>query len=256
MTLLDRQGPRQLRLHVAPSSYLEALGSVVSSMPVSPRAIASCVGINTPEALLWSHRWVERCGTVLDVGAGLGGPATFMHQLRVGPTVLCEPNPRLADYAREFTGLTTVRAAADALPFADRSFGGLTALAMLSRVDDRRRSLQQMAKVVRAGGRASIWAYVSATDRVWSTPNATFTSLSEVESDLMMSGFEIVEWQTAGAFGHDPMWSEIQDQARSQLRRQYGHLPCVAAEIEENDGIAAGLASGQITYVAYRLRAR
>lgn len=256
MTLLQSRGPQQLRLGVEPTGFLSALGSVIGDMAVSPRAIAASCGSNVPDALLWAHSWVQRCGTVVDIGAGLGGPATFLHQLRTGPTFLVEPDVTVAGYARSFTGLPTVAAPAERLPFPDSSFEGAVALAMLSQTEDRDTALAETARIVRPGGHVSVWAYVSSVGDEMEAESTEFTTLSRLESEFLRAGLEVVDWTAADRFTRDEMWDEIQSQARNRVEALFGSVDAVAAEIRENERLAAEIEAGNVSSVLYRLVVR
>jgi demethylmenaquinone methyltransferase/2-methoxy-6-polyprenyl-1,4-benzoquinol methylase len=97
--------------------------------------------------------------TVLDVACGTGAVALELVR-RTGcsvvgvdqsPEMLAEARRRLADHRIEF-----VQAAAQALPFEDASFDGLTAAYLLRYLDDLPAGLAELARVLRPGATASL----------------------------------------------------------------------------------------------------
>ena len=97
--------------------------------------------------------------TVVDVACGTGAVALELVR-RTGcsvvgvdqsPEMLAEARRRLADHRIEF-----VQAAAQALPFEDASFDGLTAAYLLRYLDDLPAGLAELARVLRPGATASL----------------------------------------------------------------------------------------------------
>jgi len=97
--------------------------------------------------------------TVVDVACGTGAVALELFR-RTGcsvvgvdqsPEMLAEARRRLADDRIEF-----VQAAAQALPFEDSSFDGLTAAYLLRYLDDLPAGLAELARVLRPGATASL----------------------------------------------------------------------------------------------------
>jgi ubiquinone/menaquinone biosynthesis C-methylase UbiE len=99
---------------------------------------------------------VEAAGSVLEVGAGTG--ANLGHYGGVASLVLTEPEPamlrRLQKKARDEAPLAKIlRAPAEDLPFEDDSFDIVVSTLVLCGVDDQARSLREIKRVLRPGGR-------------------------------------------------------------------------------------------------------
>jgi ubiquinone/menaquinone biosynthesis C-methylase UbiE len=110
----------------------------------------------------------EAAGDVLEIGAGTG--ANLDHY---GPGVrsltVTEPEPpmfrRLEQHVRERAPHATVlRAPAEDLPFEDDSFDVAVSTLVLCGVDDQRRALRQLARVLRPGGRLLFLEHVRSDD--------------------------------------------------------------------------------------------
>ncbi|WP_341924506.1 class I SAM-dependent methyltransferase, partial [Nocardioides psychrotolerans] len=84
---------------------------------------AACRGSGSPSGLEWLARTmgVRRDATLLDVGAGTGGPAELVAR-RLGATpMLAEPMPDACDAAQRMFGRPVSVADGASLPFADAS---------------------------------------------------------------------------------------------------------------------------------------
>jgi ubiquinone/menaquinone biosynthesis C-methylase UbiE len=98
----------------------------------------------------------EAGGSVLEIGAGTG--ANHAHYNGVESLVFTEPEPamlrRLQKKARDEAPLAKIlRAPAEDLPFEDDSFDTVVSTLVLCGVDDQARSLREIKRVHRPGGR-------------------------------------------------------------------------------------------------------
>ncbi len=116
---------------------------------------AGCRGSGGPVALDW---FLDRLGlqadsTLLDVGAGVGGPAGYAKQRTGVRGVLVEPEAGAGRAARDLFGLPVLRADAAALPVRGGSFEVAWCLGVLCTTPDHRAVLGELRRVVRPGGR-------------------------------------------------------------------------------------------------------
>jgi SAM-dependent methyltransferase len=87
---------------------------------------------------------------ILDVGCGTGTMLTYL--ARYGTAEGIDMDADAIEYCHE-RGLTRVsQAGAEHLPFADGSFGLVTALDVIEHIDDDRAALQEVRRVLRPGG--------------------------------------------------------------------------------------------------------
>src|ERR1700733_12078221 len=112
---------------------------------------AACRGSGQPAVLDWLlERLGPRPGEVMiDVGAGMGGPAAYAARRTGVQPVLAEPEPGACRAAARLFGAPVVLADATALPF-----GAATA--------DQRASPGPPRRVVRPGGRIGLLVYRAA----------------------------------------------------------------------------------------------
>jgi ubiquinone/menaquinone biosynthesis C-methylase UbiE len=99
----------------------------------------------------------EAVGSVLEIGAGTGANLAHYHE-RVETLVFTEPEPamirRLQKKANKQAPLAKIlRAPAEDLPFEDDSFDTVVSTLVLCGVDDQSRSLREIGRVLRPGGR-------------------------------------------------------------------------------------------------------
>ena len=137
------------------------IDSAISALPESyQRWRASELGRITDE--LEQDLILELCGDVaglrlLDVGCGDGVLAASLSRVGADVTGL-DSDPRMLRAAQERQGsevlsIRFMRGDVNALPFADRSFDVVTAIAVLCFVPDARSAMAEMARVLKPGGR-------------------------------------------------------------------------------------------------------
>jgi ubiquinone/menaquinone biosynthesis C-methylase UbiE len=110
----------------------------------------------------------EADGSVLEIGAGTGANLAHYDD-KVGSLVFTEPEPamlrRLQRKAGEETPLAKIlQAPAEELPFEDDSFDTVVSTLVLCGVDDQTRSLHEIQRVLRPGGRLLFLEHVRSDD--------------------------------------------------------------------------------------------
>jgi ubiquinone/menaquinone biosynthesis C-methylase UbiE len=146
---------------------------------------------------------------VLDIGAGIGGPARFLAATlgcRVTGVDLSEP---FVDAARYLTNRTGQSAAVSFetgnaldLPFGDAGFDVALLQHVAMNVADRPRLYREARRIVRRGGRLAVYDVVSGGGEPlfplpWaSTPEASFLlSADETRGAIEEAGFRTLAWQ-------------------------------------------------------------
>lgn len=115
-------------------------------------------------------RWVPRAhGDVLELGVGTGLNLAFYDSGHVRKVTAIDPAPRLLERARTRVAtapvpVELVQAPAEQLPFADRSFDSVLVTYSLCSVDDPRRALAEVSRVLRPGGELVIVEHGLAQD--------------------------------------------------------------------------------------------
>lgn len=127
---------------------------------------AGCRGSGNPAALDWliDRMELKPGESLLDSGAGVGGPAGYaVSRFPVSP-VLVEPQIGACRAARSMFDYPAIQAVADALPFSDNAFDGAWCLGVLCTTDAQQQVLTELRRVVRAPGRIGLLVFVATTD--------------------------------------------------------------------------------------------
>jgi ubiquinone/menaquinone biosynthesis C-methylase UbiE len=124
---------------------------------------AGCRGSGSPAALDWL---IERMGlepgwTLLDSGAGVGGPAAYVTQSRSLSTILVEPEHGACRAAKKLFGYPVLRASGSRLPIRDSSVDAVWSLGVLCTTPDQRAMLEEMRRIVRPGGPIGMLTFVA-----------------------------------------------------------------------------------------------
>ncbi len=145
--------------------------------------------------------------SVLDVGCGDGALAAEFHRRGASFVVGCDPDPDMIAKATARTiaerdGMSYLLSRAEHLPFRDRSFDVVTAVTVLCFVEQRSRAVEEMARVLKPGGRLVIgglgrWSTWAASRRIrawlgnefWR--HARFTTAHELRTAAIVAGFHV-----------------------------------------------------------------
>ena len=199
---------------------------------------AACQG-TSPAVVEWLlHRQDPEPGTVLlDVGAGLGGPAEHAaHAAGVEP-VLVDPVGDSCAAARQLFGRPSVTADGGSLPFADQTAPLVWSLGVLCTVPDKEAHVREAARVLSYDGSLGLLVFERQVDELPEQPRGnTFPTADEVEGLLHDAGLEVLdsvpladlepapaEWSRAAHrvdqwiaqhHGADPRWLRSQRQTR------------------------------------------
>ena len=147
--------------------------------------------------------------SVLDIGAGVGGPARFLaatYGCRVTGVDLSEPFVDAARYLTERTGLSGQvsfrTASAFELPFDDGSFDVALLQHVAMNISDRPRLYREIRRVLKAGGRFATFDVVLRGDEPhypvpWArTPETSFLLTADATREAIEpAGFRTLAWQ-------------------------------------------------------------
>jgi ubiquinone/menaquinone biosynthesis C-methylase UbiE len=127
---------------------------------------AACRGSGSPPGLEWLIAQMRlRAGdSLLDCGAGVGGPAAYAAQAVPISPVLVEPEAGACLAARRLFGFPVAQAVGSALPVADDSVDAAWALGVLCTTPDQLTVLTEMRRVTRVGGRIGLLVFMARED--------------------------------------------------------------------------------------------
>jgi SAM-dependent methyltransferase len=222
---------------------------------------AACRGSGQPAALDWLlERLQPRSGEVMiDVGAGMGGPAAYATRRTGVQPILVEPEPGACRAAARLFGAPVVQADAAALPFRDGTADLAWCLGVLCTAPGssaQRAMLAQLRRVVRPGGRIGLLVYLAAAVELDHPPQGNhFPSGGELDDLFGRAGLQTVDAAGVRDVSHPPQgWADRADAVERELHDRYGHTPELAAADEQSRLFGRLLSSGQLTSQVILLR--
>jgi ubiquinone/menaquinone biosynthesis C-methylase UbiE len=187
---------------------------------------AACRGSGSPVALDWL---IENLGlthgeSLLDCGAGVGGPAAYAARERSVHPLLVEPEPGACRAARALFGHPVVRASASALPVADESFDATWSLGVLCTVPDQLGLLTELRRVVKPTGRIGLLVFVARSTKPFDQPEGNhFPTEGRLVALLHEAGLGIDAWRgTAEMDSPTSEWQDRVEKVATELADRYG----------------------------------
>ena len=215
---------------------------------------AACRGSGQPVALDWLLTGL-RAGPgdlLLDVGAGIGGPAAYAVDRAGVRAVLVEPEPDACRAAARLFGAPVIQADATALPFADGAVGLAWSLGVLCTAPGREAQLAmllQMRRVVHPGGRIGLLVYLAVTGELDDPPEGNhFPTSTDLNSLIRGADLDVLAVADSEDMPQPPAsWQERTAAVERELERRFGHTPQLAAANGQSHRIGHLLEVGQLT---------
>ena len=215
---------------------------------------AACRGSGQPVALDWLLTGL-RAGPgdlLLDVGAGIGGPAAYAVDRTGVRVVLVEPEPDACRAAARLFGAPVIQADATALPFADGAAGLAWCLGVLCTAPGREAQLAmllQMRRVVRPGGRIGLLVYLAVTGELDDPPEGNhFPTSTDLHSLIRGADLDVLAVADSEDMPQPPAsWQERTAAVERELGRRFGRTPQLAAATGQSRRIGHLLEVGQLT---------
>ena len=224
------------------------------------RIPAACRGSGSPAALQWL---VDRLGlaageTLLDCGAGMGGPAAYAVQQRSVTPVLVEAEGGACRAARALFGYPVLRASATALPIGEDSFDTAWSLGVLCTMPDQLALLTELRRVVRPSGRIGLLVFVARTSELFVAPEGnhfpTEGSLLRLVDEAQL---RIDEWCGTEEMAPAPQeWQSRVEKVTAKLSASHGAEPAWQLAERQSELIGRLLADSVVTGEMLTLRYR
>jgi SAM-dependent methyltransferase len=215
---------------------------------------AACRGSGQPAALNWLLAGLRPgpADPMVDVGAGLGGPAAYAAGRTGVRPVLVEPEPDACRAAARLFGAPVIRADATALPFADGAVGLAWSLGVLCTApghDAQLAMLRELHRVVRPGGRIGLLVYLAVVPELDDPPEGNhFPTSTDLHALLGRADLDVLAVAASQDMPEPPAsWQERTTAVESELRRRFGHTPQFAAAAGQSHRIGHLLGTGQLT---------
>lgn len=234
---------------------------VAESLGPGYRIPAACRGSSRPSALDWLLADLDpRPGDLMiDIGAGLGGPAAYASGRTGVQPVLAEPEPDACRAAARLFGVPVVQADATALPFADGAAAQAWCLGVLCTASGpaaQLAMLREMRRVLRPSGRAGLLVFLATRDRLDNPPEGNhFPSRAGLTGLLSEAGLTEVGAADPALLPAPPAWWRERTAAvEAELRHRCGNAPALLTAEEQSRRIGELLHNGELVSQVIRLR--
>jgi ubiquinone/menaquinone biosynthesis C-methylase UbiE len=189
---------------------------------------AGCRGSGNPAALDWLIDGLELTAddTLLDCGAGVGGPAAYAAKARTVRPVLVEPEGGACRAARSLFGFPVAQATASALPLGDQTVDAAWSLGVLCTTSDQLALLTELRRVVRPPGRIGLLVFVAQTSlsQDQQPEGNHFPTEDSLRRLLDDAGLRVADRLATADLPEIPAeWQAGVDTVEDELRRRYGH---------------------------------
>ena len=219
---------------------------------------AGCRGSGSPAVLDWLLDEIDlQAGeSLLDCGAGVGGPAAYAVEQRQANPVLVEPQAGGCRASRRLFGFPAIQADAAKLPFADETFDATWALGVLCTTEEQVQLLQELRRVARAPGRIGLLILITREPSPEGEPEDSFFPTRESFDDsVARAGLRIETCRSVSDIWQPPdSWQQRVDDVEAELKRRYHDESAWQVAQEQSDRIAGLLKDSVIDPHAFVLR--
>lgn len=222
---------------------------------------AGCRGSGSPAALDWLVERLDLTSgqTLVDCGAGVGGPAAYAAQRNGVRPLLVEPEAGACRAARTLFALPVVRADAAALPVANGSVDAAWALGVLCTTEEQLELLRELLRVTRAPGRIGLLVLVAAEPLAPAeVPEGNHFPTMDVFRRLVdEAGLRIDDFCGTDQLGPVPEeWSRRVDSVTAELTARHGDERAWRQAEHQSDLIGELIGDGRISAELFSLRHR
>jgi SAM-dependent methyltransferase len=212
---------------------------------------AGCRGSGSPAALDWLIEQMELApgDTLLDSGAGVGGPAAYAARKRLVSPLLVEPEAGACRAALQLFGYPVLRADGSALPVKDATFDAAWSLGVLCTTPDQVALLHELRRVIRPGGRIGLLAFVARRELPADRTEGNHFPTPDRLRDLMQRcALHTEHWMSTTDLPPIPEeWNTRVDTVTKALADRYEHTDAWQMAERQSSGIGSLLKDGAVT---------
>lgn len=210
---------------------------------------AGCRGSGGPATL---DRLLDRLALspgdlLIDVGAGVGGPAGYAARTRSIRPLLLEPEPAACRASRRLFGLPTVQASATRLPVPDGAAAGLWSLGVLCTIDEQQTVLRELRRAVRPGASIAMLVLEAQGELPEHPEGNAFPTADQLAADIEAVGLRLTwrdEMTPVSAESGD--WQRRSDAVHAELERRHGNDEAWRTAEEQSATIGRLLGQGDL----------
>ncbi|MGD9959411.1 class I SAM-dependent methyltransferase [Nocardioides sp.] len=201
-------------------------GDAVAALGMDHALPAACRGTGSPAALDWlcENMALGPGDRLLDVGAGLGGPAEYAARTRGVRPVLFEPMVEACHAGRRLFAHPVAAATGDALALPDAAFEAVWCLGVLCTVEDHQALVAELRRVVTPGGVVGLLVFERTVDVLPEQPEGnTFPTAREVAQVCGRAGLRIIRQAAVSDFAPPgPAWNAAADAVERWIEGAHG----------------------------------
>ncbi|MEV0285094.1 MULTISPECIES: class I SAM-dependent methyltransferase [unclassified Kribbella] len=210
---------------------------------------AACRGSSSPAGLAWLAKACELApgDRLLDVGAGVGGPAAWAAERFGVRPILVEPMHPACRAAARLFGLPVVTADGGRIPLRTHSVDVGWCLGVLCTVEDKAALLGEMHRVMRPGASLGLLVLVARQGQLLPLPEGNhFPTQGELIGLLDDAGFELME-QVTRPDGCPLSWSRRAEQVAAAIAAKHRTDEAYALAARQVERLARLLAARQLS---------
>jgi SAM-dependent methyltransferase len=218
---------------------------------------AACRGSGSPAALDWLIDGLDLAAgqSLLDSGAGVGGPAAYAAQQRSVRPVLVEPEAGACRAARSLFDHPVIQASGTQLPLRDESFDAAWCLGVLCTVPEQLKLLSELRRVVRPGGRVGLLVFVLRLIGAEQPEGNHFPTAASLTLLADRAGLRIEQWQGVSDLPPVPSdWQRREEAVAQYLQDRHGREETWRMAEHQSDVMGRLLSESAVTGEMLTLR--